>query len=87
VGCVFGRAAKERRRLPAAQRAPHAKAGRGPHIVTGRYSFLFLFFQRTVLLYFVQFFEQISYSFFYSNYSNEILIRDCKKLQKLFYKV
>jgi hypothetical protein len=46
VGCVFGRAAKERRRLPAAQSAPRAKAGRGPHIVTGRYSFLFLFFFR-----------------------------------------
>jgi hypothetical protein len=35
---------------------------------------------------FIQFFEQISYSFFYSNYSNENLFREFKSDRNIFEK-
>jgi hypothetical protein len=53
------------------RRSAARKAGCGPRLATGQYSFSANFLENTVLIVFCSFFGQISHSFFYSNYSNE----------------
>jgi hypothetical protein len=57
--------------------------GRGPQKATGRNCFFsVILFTDYSFVVFVQFFEQISYSPFYSNYSNENFFREFKSDRK-----
>jgi hypothetical protein len=73
----------ERRALSAAQSATSERQAVGHVWPRAKTVFLLFFFQRTVLIVFCSVFEQISYSFFYSNFSNEILIRDLKSYRNI----
>jgi hypothetical protein len=61
------------RRAARVQSGPWAAEGRGPKLF-----FQLFCLQITVFVDFAQILSKISFSFFYSNFSNEILIRDCK---------
>jgi hypothetical protein len=61
------------RRAARMQSGPWAAEGRGPKLF-----FQLFCLQITVFVDFVQILSKISYSIFYSKFSNEILIRDCK---------
>jgi hypothetical protein len=71
TGCHWAGPRSERHHLTTAQVGARAWWAVGRSSLRAKNSFLCYFLQNTVLLFFVQFFEQIAYSFLYSNYSNE----------------
>jgi hypothetical protein len=87
VGRVEAGRQSERQRLSAAQGVARTGGLWAASCDRKECFFSVLIFQRTVLIVSCSNFEQFSYSFYYSKFSNKILTRDCKKLQKLFYKV
>jgi hypothetical protein len=76
---VLGRAAKASDASYLPRRARRAQNGPWAAKATGQIVLSLLFFSTvTVFVDFIQILSKISYSFFYSIFSNEILIRDCK---------